>query len=72
MLVIPVGANETLPLRRTGFCRVLVEEFDDKRHVCFVPVEFLSYHRGYSDMLDAVSHIRAQAPGLSMKKVEML
>ena len=41
MLIIRVDEGEALPLARSGYCRVLVEEWNSHgiRHVVFIPAE---------------------------------
>lgn len=75
MLIIRVDEGEALPLARPGFCRVLVEEWNSHgiRHVLFIPAEATpQMHRGYSDIVTVINYIRQVAPGLAIRKVEML
>lgn len=72
MIVIHIGANEPLPLARPGYERVLVEEFNGQRHAVFMPAECCEMHRGYSDIGNAISYIRGQAPEMAIRKVELV
>ena len=67
-----VDEGEALPLARPGYQRVLVTEFTGMQHCCFVPAEFVGLHRSHGDLVKAINYIRNQAPGLTMRKVEML
>lgn len=54
---------------------MLVEEWNSHgiRHVLFIPAEATpQMHRGYSDIVTVINYIRQVAPGLAIRKVEML
>lgn len=75
MLIIRVDEGEALPLAQPGYARVLIEEWNSHgvRHMLFVPAEMTpQMHRGYSDIVAVINYIRQVAPGLTMRKVEML
>ena len=75
MLIIRMNDGDPLPLARPGYCRVIVEEWNSHgvRHVLFVPADATpQMHRGYSDIVAVINYIRQVAPGLTMRKVEML
>lgn len=72
MIIIRMNDGDPLPLARPGYQRVLVTEFTGMQHCCFVPAEHVGLHRSHGDLVKAVEYIRSQAPGLTMRKVEML
>ena len=71
MLIIRVDEGEALPLARSGYRRVLLEEWNSHgiRHVVFIPAEAApQMHRGYSDIVAVINYIRQVAPGLAIRK----
>ncbi len=52
--------------------RVLVDEFNGLRHAVFIPAECCELHRGHSDIGNAINYIRGQAPGMAIRKVELI
>jgi len=72
MIILRVNEGEPLPLARPGYERVLVDEFNGLRHAVFIPAECCELHRGHSDIGNAINYIRGQAPGMAIRKVELI